>query len=352
MNKFLLASFVDLVSVHSYSSTKIIGGTTPGADSKILKSTVSLMVEYKDKLRSFCTGTVIAPNLIITAAHCVASVTAKDIVISSGVNANLGQQTRVSRFKYFYQNYYRVVYGDGSIGDQDMALLETETDLNLQPVKIGLPSALSTDTSLIMTGYGVTSVESDENEEVSLNDTGILYSLFGKTFSELKGSTVTISELTNKRTAGGDSGGPLYETIGENLVVHGVLSNGGDTVDQVDGEEVQTKHSSEYTHPYFYMDWINCALDTDKKISSIDSSAQDQKACDGSGLEDIHQLASFNNTQCEKQWPGFKMVGEGLGSCMPSTYEACQELGKLWKMPVTWDEESKDCSPKVEEGAE
>lgn len=347
MFKLLVLFFSLSLSIFSFSGTKIIGGLKPEVDSKILQSTVSLIAEYKGELRSFCTGTVIAPNIVLTAAHCVGSVLTKDVYISSGVKAYQGHYTKVAKFKYFYKNYFRTNYGDGELGQQDIALLQTETNLNLQPVEIGLPSNLSGETSLIMTGYGVTSIEADNSESDSLWDTGNLFYLFGNVFSEIAGAKVTISEQTDKRTAGGDSGGPLYERTNDRLVLHGILSGGGDLMEQVEGEEAQvTKHISEYTHPYFYLDWMNCALRPEEKISTSYYRSEDQKACDGLGFQDIQQLASFNKAQCEKQWPGFSMTGEGIGWCSPASSDACNQLGEMWETAVEWNEDLKECTPK------
>lgn len=51
-----------------------LGGRTPAADSIARKATVMLIssADHASRpLRSFCTGTLVAHNLVVTAAHCL-----------------------------------------------------------------------------------------------------------------------------------------------------------------------------------------------------------------------------------------------------------------------------------------
>lgn len=349
MFKLLVILFSLSWSIFLFSSTKIIGGMTPDANSSVQKSTVSIMANLFGELRSFCTGTVIGPNIVLTAAHCVAEISTDEIYISNGLNAYEGSYFRVSKFKYFFKDYFKAKWGEGDLGAQDIAILITEKNLEMQPVVIGSPGCLSKDTTLVMAGYGVTSIEIENGDDTSLNSTGLLYYIFGNVFSEQKKSKVTIREIPDHRTASGDSGGPLYEkTENGRLLLHGILSNGA----EISGTtEYEILHMSEYTHPFYYLSWMNCALDSSQKIGMPHFNGKGQIKCDGIEFQEVSRLSSFNKLQCEQQLPGFT-ISEGKYGCMPASEEACKQLSDKLEILMKWDRNLKECSPEPDEESE
>lgn len=49
----------------------VLGGEDAPANSLVAKSTVSLGIKMDDSYESFCTGTIVSKNLILTATHCL-----------------------------------------------------------------------------------------------------------------------------------------------------------------------------------------------------------------------------------------------------------------------------------------
>lgn len=64
------------------SQTKIVGGDIVGENSIAYTSTVALV--SSEKRAAFCTGTLIAPNLVLTAAHCIDGFKPADIKVLFG----------------------------------------------------------------------------------------------------------------------------------------------------------------------------------------------------------------------------------------------------------------------------
>jgi secreted trypsin-like serine protease len=356
---FLGLSLLVLATAHIDASPKIIGGRSPLEEPLILDSTVSLLAEIEGEVQSFCTGTVIGSRLIVTAAHCVAEIAVDEIFLAYGEEALKSERIPVTKFKYFFTDYHKVRWGmENSIGNQDIALLMTDEPLPLRPVKIGAPRLLKEETPLMLAGYGVTSEEADNSNDPSLADTGILYYLSESTFKELNNFTVTLSEQNDLRTAGGDSGGPIYVKGNQELFLHGVLSNGIQSSESTstDGPDViealstnftfSTTYQSEYTHPAFYVKWMNCALNKGEKIT-MQGQPKQQADCDGTGFKAISELADFNRAQCREQSPGWE-IAEDYG-CMPATEETCRAFAEDFGAPVVWNAAINKCEVMEEE---
>lgn len=324
MKNLILLIAVSILTGHAYSSPFIIGGESPLEEPKVLKSTVSLVNIFKNKLVSFCTGTVINSRTVVTAAHCLADSSVNEIFIASGEEALKSEFFKVVRFKFYFKDYYR----NNDISNRDIAILITERPLPFQALKIGNPFSLDTSTPLILAGYGI---RSD-----SKMDTGILKILRSSTFSSLDESKVQLNEQKISRSATGDSGGPIFVKFDDELQLHGVLSSGGTS--RVNGEIV--RNYSNYTHPAFFIDWMNCALPTDQKIQKVDPNIE-QKPCDEIKLKDIKDLINFKREQCQSQKPGYDLKENS--DCLPVTRKACEEQIEETSMPLEWNEENQSC---------
>jgi secreted trypsin-like serine protease len=163
----------------------------------------------------FCTGTVIAPRVVVTAAHCLAEpgTTASGIRFALGPDANNPQTVlRVKRIQYHPQ------YDDQQIkNDIGVVILSSDAPVTPVPVNTSMPSSW-TGKSLTFVGYGVTNGSTQtgagRKRVVSIP------------ISEI-GSTQFAYETRGKNTCNGDSGGPAFATDSAgNLVVAGVTSYG------------------------------------------------------------------------------------------------------------------------------
>ncbi|MFZ5467923.1 MAG: S1 family peptidase [Myxococcota bacterium] len=186
----------------------IVGGTVSNADTAVVAVSVGTSEQY-------CTGTLIAPKTVLTAAHCV---------YAYGVN----QPYYVLVGTYAYQPTQRVRVVsqhehpsyDGSRHDIGVLQLEQPVS-NVTPIEANPVALTSADLgrSLRHVGFGVTDPMTGGGGGVKREVT--------YTLRQVRSYTLE-SGATGKQTCGGDSGGPaLMVTAGSNLErVVGVVSYG------------------------------------------------------------------------------------------------------------------------------
>lgn len=324
----VLFLFFSTLSSSLLSSVNVIGGND--ASEKIKTSVVSLLVESQGKLEFACTGSVIKKNIVLTATHCLAQTFDGDMFISWGKEALNGPRVRVSKFKFHHHNYFRKPPTD-PLENRDIALLMTEEDLPLVPVMIGNPSDLRRGDTIIQAGYG----NSEPNPRPAPRTYGVLYELNSSTVDVVSTRSVRINESESRRIDEGDSGGPLFvEKQNQTLELHGIVSQ-GDIGFNSDGS---LSYNSLYTHPYFFIKWMNCALPSDSQVT-FSGKLEEQVDCDGQSFLPFHLINDWVEKQCEEQRPGH-MMHKRYG-CWPTTKESCENSRRTY-----WDEATQSCFPK------
>jgi hypothetical protein len=326
MKNILVSVLLFGISLSSHSALKIIGGKR--ADTQVLASTVALITEYEGQYVTFCSGTVINSQVIVTASHCVDNYTKSELFVGWGEEALKSEMLKVSKVKFFNVSH-PMEPGSSFLGD--VAILMTEKPLTLSVSDIGDPSLLSNNSTLIQAGYGYTKPESEESEE-RMEDGGILYMLNSGKFSNSSSnlSTVYINNTMTSRISLGDSGGPLYMMEGNRLVIQGVLSGYNPS---------SPFFEAEYGHPYYYVDWMNCSLPQDQQIQ-VSYPVQDQAPCDGIPLVPVEEVPDLNRRLC-RAYEGWDWDTEEL--CWPRTKQACSNYSTRQGFEMIWDNQSKKC---------
>jgi len=179
----------------------------------------------------FCTGTVIAPRVVITAAHCLEGMT-DDVEFFIGADANHPNQGRRVRAKSLHPHPH---YGTNDSYDVGIMLLAEDAGVTPVPARLQAldPSVIGKTATFV--GYGLYEQNGEGGEKRSVQIP----------WTEMNAFFIGY-QVTGKNTCNGDSGGPALMDLGNGIEVVGVTSY-GDAACAVDGYNTRTD---------VFADWI------------------------------------------------------------------------------------------------
>ena len=199
---------------HSLSAAALVGGAATVRDSGVGRHIV-MIVGTRGNL---CTGTALARDLVLTAAHCVAPAATYRVITPDVPSGFAIRQIAV------HPRYSRQHYVSGTV-TADVALIKLATPLpgNVIPATLGTAGNVAAGDRFVIAGFGTTAHRSDDGvgtpRAASLIATG-------------KPGTLQIRladpEARNARAGlgacTGDSGGPVFQEAAGPLAVIGVVS--------------------------------------------------------------------------------------------------------------------------------
>ncbi|GIL17533.1 MAG: serine protease [Oligoflexia bacterium] len=230
------------------SSEGIIGGSVVDSTDPLSQSTVALMDISSGSL---CTGTIVASNLVLTAAHCTSSDPTSTVVIFSttlpdSIYDIMGKTIRhvvggkASPLWAKLQNNQEKNWGD-------IALLKFSGKLpeGFKPARLlNSKKSLKDGMLAVLAGFGlmdgVKKTESSEMRKTTVSIQSVHFSETEVMFDQSKG----------KGACHGDSGGPAYVTIGGKSALMGVTSRG------INDPRDTCGVSSIYTSVSAHMSWL------------------------------------------------------------------------------------------------
>jgi secreted trypsin-like serine protease len=225
----------------------IVGGTTVSASDPVASTTVIV-----SDGNYICTGSIIAEDIVVTAAHCVDADPRDLKVIFSRTLPQSFTGSAVHDIYGFVAN--PGWQGDSSSGpdEHDIAIIRFKGHL---PSGYAAANLLDENANLrpgqrvTLAGYGITDAETHDGA-------GTLRKVNVTVKQKLGQTEVILDQTSGKGACHGDSGGPAFVTSGGKLLLWGVTNRG-----YPDNAPDDCVHYAVYTRITAYSDFIAQAED-------------------------------------------------------------------------------------------
>ena len=210
---------------------RIVGGT------KVSINSVPWQVALRDKkyYSAFCGGSILTPNIVITAAHCFQPPEMKKAVdreelskteVVSGTD-DLKKAVRESNIKGYVQ--HAGYDPNGPTKAHDIFLIKTKEPMAGKPIKLAEPGKSYVGYTSFVSGFGTTSEGGTTSTDLLIVKGEILpdsaCSVYGSKYDNK--TMICAGDLKGgKDSCQGDSGGPLVVWDGREYVLVGVVSYG------------------------------------------------------------------------------------------------------------------------------
>jgi secreted trypsin-like serine protease len=222
---------------YAVQGESVFGGSIVKDSSPLARSTVEITFEKDAPL---CSGTLLAKNIVMTAAHCFFDTTER--FVHFGIHGRL--KPAASR-KIVAVKIHETFYEAGDKVYDDIALIRFSgsTPNGFLPAQLPPAKGLQIPKKLIAAGYGLSDPYSD-GIDGNLRMAALDFLGSGKTRK-----TIIVDQNKGKGICTGDSGGSLYiNTIDTPLIVVGIASS-TEQRNNCTGIGIFTEVSA-------YLDWI------------------------------------------------------------------------------------------------
>jgi len=327
---------------------RIVGGTTAKANSWPWQIHLAVCGKWYGVLEcNICGGSLIHPQFVVSAAHCVPDGPAGTIILGAD-NVSEGGTQRVAVEKFIKHPKWGE-YG-GKMFDHDISVLKLKTAarMSAQVSPICLPSddsCFATGTQCVVTGWGLLSETGGFPEQLQQVSVRLMKLAECKKFTGYKDLTdnmVCAGYINGQQDAcAGDSGGPLVCRHPSGAwVLHGVVSWGyGCARASSPGIYARVSRLKDFVYGTIKTE-IDCSKygcgDGEYPVTS-DSALDNSNLSEGNGFEFTDDEGNFDKTS-------------GVDRCLKINNENLFNSG--WYDQYKENRENEDMTPQWENGAE
>jgi len=191
----------------------IVGGAQP-ADEAIARHVV-LLIGNLSSGRDLCTGTAIARDLVLTAAHCVSPGRSLSVILRGGGRDN--RRIRAARF----ERHPDFKTEGGLVADLALVKLAEPLPPRIEPAELGTRTAVLIGERFTVAGYGISNIDRD----FGVLRAAVLMAIRNPSENYfLLTDPATRGEIGGLGVCSGDSGGPVFDHASGHPIVVAVIS--------------------------------------------------------------------------------------------------------------------------------